>query len=522
MVLISTPIISTDKGIAALLALSLAVSFLLFIMLKRKRGNAYQHLPLPPGPYGLPILGSLPFINRNLHHYFAGLARTYGPVLSLRLGSKLCVAISSPSAARQILKDQDVAFANHATPAAARFYFRGSNPNLLLAPYGPLWRTMRKTAVQEMLNAASIEVVAPFRRREMRRTVEELLASARTGAAVDVRETTFKTMLNMMTSMLWGERVASAGEGKEFRRAIEDVVELLMAPNVADFFPVVAALDPQGLGRRVKKLMGWIYKYLDMTVEKKKRMMAGGERRRDVLEALLDLVEMGNPEAPFTLDNAYKLMVDLIGAGTDSTSTTVEWAMAELLSDPTRMQKAHQELDAVVGKHRVVEESDIPQLRYICAVVKETFRLHPAIPLLIPHCPSSQSAIGGYSVPAGTTVFVNVWAIHRDPCLWGKDAEEFRPERFLETGNEKINFYVGGNDQFCYMPFGAGRRACAGTAMGERVVHYMLASLLHSFEWHLPEGASMDSEEEFGTVLRRAGQLIAVPTMRLAKPELYS
>lgn len=295
-------------AISALLTLFLTTLILFPILLiKLMQRNSKQLLPLPPGPRGLPILGSLLFLSPNLHHYFSALSQSYGPVLSLRLGSKLCVVISSPSAAREIFKTQDNIFANHAAPASAAVYLRNSSPNILFAPFGPLWRMLRKTAVREMLSAAGIEAVAPFRSKEMRRTVADVWGKAGSGAAVDVRETAFRTMLNMMTGMLWGERVACVGEGREFRRAIEGVVDLLTVPNVADFFPATAWVDAQGMGRRMRKLLAWINKYLDEIVERKKRMMAVGERRRDVLESLLDCVDQGEP--PFTLDNFYKLVV---------------------------------------------------------------------------------------------------------------------------------------------------------------------------------------------------------------------
>ncbi|KAH0464794.1 hypothetical protein IEQ34_004897 [Dendrobium chrysotoxum] len=522
MALMITPNISVGTAIAAiLLTLSLTRLFPFLIRLKSKQGKEKQLLPLPPGPHGLPILGSLPFLKPNLHQYFSGLARTYGPVFSIRLGYKLFVVISSPSAAREILKDQDAAFANHVIPAAILFNYKGSRPDLLWASYDTHWRIMRKIVAREMLSPASLEAMVPIRRGEMRRTVENVWAKAKMGVTVHVRDTAFLTMLNMATSMLWGERAAYDCNEKELQRAIKELIGLFMAPNVADFFPVLAPLDPQGFGRRVNKVTEWIIKYLEKIVEKKKQKMAVGERRRDVLEVLLDLVEIGNPQEPFTMDDLFKLIMNLMEASTNTISTVVEWSMAELLSDPTKMRIAQQELDDVIGKHRVVEESDIPQLHYLCAIVKEALRLHPPSPLLIPHSPSSQCVVGGFSVPAGTTVLVNIWKIQRDPHLWGEDAEEFKPERFLATGKEMNDFYLRGNDQFCYFPFGAGRRMCVGFALGEKMVIYMLVSLLHSFDWRLPENVTLELREKFGTVLVMAEELVVAPAARLDKPELY-
>ncbi|KAI0520500.1 hypothetical protein KFK09_007976 [Dendrobium nobile] len=506
--------------VTALLTLSLTRLFLFLICLKSKQGKEKQLLPLPPGPLGLPILGSLPFVKPNVHQYFSDLAQTYGPILSIRLGYKLFVVISSPSTAREILKDQDATFANRSIPAAILFNYNGSRPDLLWAPNDSHWRLMRKTVAREMIHPARLEDMAPIRRREMRRTVERVWARAKMGVTVHMREVAFLTMLNMLMSILWGEGANDCDE-ENLQRAVREHIFLFFAPNVADFFPVVAPLDPQGLGRRVKKATGWIIKYLEKVVEKKKQKMAVGERRGDMLEVLLDLIETGNPQEPFTMDDLFKLILDLMEASTDSVATVIEWAMAELLHDPKKMRIAQQELDDVIGKHRVVEESDITQLHYVSAIIKETLRLHPPAPFLVPHCPSSQCVVRGFSVPAGTTIIVNIWKIHRDTDFWGEDAEEFKPERFLATEKEMNDFNLKWNDQFYYLPFGAGRRMCVGYALGEKMVIYLLASLLHSFEWRLPENVTLELQEKFGTVLVLAEELVVAPVARLDKPELY-
>lgn len=206
----------------------------------------------------------------------------------------------------------------------------------------------------------------------------------------------------------------------------------------------------------------------------------------------------------------------MVVGGTDTTSNTVEWAIAEMMNKPDTLRKAQEELDAVVGKENVVEESHLPKLHYLSAVVKEVLRLHPALPLLVPHCPSQTCAVGGYTIPEGARVFVNVWAIHREPSIW-PDPLDFNPDRFLNA-SEKWDFT--GND-FSYFPFGSGRRICAGIAMAERMVMYSIASLVHCFDWSLPDGPKLDLSEKFGIVLKKAEPLIAIPTPRLSNPDLY-
>jgi len=204
----------------------------------------------------------------------------------------------------------------------------------------------------------------------------------------------------------------------------------------------------------------------------------------------------------------------MVVGGTDTTSNTVEFAMAEILNKPEVLSKVQEELDAVVGKESIVEEHHIHKLPYLLAVMKETLRLHPVLPLMVPHCPSKSCVIGGYTIPKGTRVFVNVWAIHRDPSIWVNPLE-FDPARFL---NAKFDF--SGND-FSYLPFGSGRRSCAGITMAERMVLFSLASILHSFDWKLPEGEQLNLEEKFGIVLSKRVPLTLIPEPRLSNPSLY-
>lgn len=204
-------------------------------------------------------------------------------------------------------------------------------------------------------------------------------------------------------------------------------------------------------------------------------------------------------------------------AGTDTSSSTVEWAMAELIRHPNIMAQVRKELDSVVGRDRLVSDLDLPNLTYLQAVIKETFRLHPSTPLSLPRMASDSCEINGYHIPKGATLLVNVWAIARDPNDWNNPLE-FRPERFL-PGGERPNADVRGND-FEVIPFGAGRRICAGMNLGLRMVQLLTATLAHAFEWELADGLipeKLDMEESYGLTLQRAAPLMVHPRPRLSK-----
>jgi flavonoid 3'-monooxygenase len=205
----------------------------------------------------------------------------------------------------------------------------------------------------------------------------------------------------------------------------------------------------------------------------------------------------------------------LLVAGTDPTSITVEWAVAELIR-----KQAQEELDNIVGRDRLISESDLPRLTFLNAIIKEIFRLHPSTPLLLPRMASEECEVAGYHIPSGTELLVNLWGIARDPALWPNPLE-FRPARFLPGGSHE-NVDIKGCD-FRLIPFGAGRRICAGLSWGLRMVTLTTATLLHSFDWELPAGQTPDKlnmEEAYSLLLQRAVPLMVHPVPRLL-PSAY-
>lgn len=207
----------------------------------------------------------------------------------------------------------------------------------------------------------------------------------------------------------------------------------------------------------------------------------------------------------------------MVIGGTNTTSSVVEWTLSELMLHQDVITKLQEELTEVVGINNIVEEFHIQKLQYLHATVKEALRLHPPTPLLLPRWTTQDCNVGGYKIPKNAKVFLNVWAMHRDPQFWDNPSE-FRPDRFLRE-DTKLN-YFGNNFQF--LPFGSGKRICAGLPLGERMLIYVLATFVHMFNWKLPDGTEPDASEKFGIVLEKANPLVAIPTARLPNLELYS
>ncbi|CAI0450800.1 unnamed protein product [Linum tenue] len=203
---------------------------------------------------------------------------------------------------------------------------------------------------------------------------------------------------------------------------------------------------------------------------------------------------------------------DMFAAGTDTSYTVLEWAMTELLRHPKTMERLRDEARRVGKGEAEINEDDLDEMLYLKAVMKETLRMYPPIPLLVPRKPSRSVEIEGYHVPAGTMTMVNAWAIGRDPGIW-EQPEEFMPERFLNDGC-KVDFR--GQD-FELIPFGAGRRGCPGISFAMATNELVLANMVNGFDWSLPEGMrvdELDMGECPGLTIHKKVKLVAVCTPR--------
>ncbi|PNX90881.1 cytochrome p450 [Trifolium pratense] len=207
------------------------------------------------------------------------------------------------------------------------------------------------------------------------------------------------------------------------------------------------------------------------------------------------------------------ILLDMIVASIDTSAATIEWALSELLRHPRVMKKLQDEIQNEVGNKRMVEEKDLKKLNYLDMVVDETLRLHPVSPLLLPRECRESITIDGYFIKEKTRVIVNALTIGRDPNIWSENAEEFYPERFI---NKKMNYE--GHEEFESIPFGFGRRRCPGIQLGLRTVRFVLAQLVHCFNWKLPYNISpsnLNMDEKFGQSIHRAQHLHAIPIYRL-------
>ncbi|KAG1368606.1 putative Isoflavone 2'-hydroxylase [Cocos nucifera] len=453
-------------------AIFLAI-LLFFIRLGRGKNS-------PPCPPSLPILGHLHLLKKPLHRSLTALSARYGPIISLRFGSRPVLLISSPDAAEECFSKNDVIFANRPRFLAGK-HLGYNYTTIVWASYGHHWRNLRRIATVEIFSTARLHSFSGIRREEVMLLVRRLVSDSKDEDGyrkVQLKKRFFELTLNVMMRMIagkryYGEDVEDSEEARRFQEIAEETFVLSAATNLGDFLPILRFLDHRGvLERKLKRLQEKRDAFVQGLIDEHRRDGGGEGRRKTIVDVLLSL-QQGDPE--YYTDEIIKgVIVVLLAAGTDTTAVTMEWAMSVLLNHPEVLKKAREELDLQVGEDRLVDESDLPKLPFLHAIINETLRLYPPAPILPAHESSEDCIVGGYRVPRGTVLLVNAWAIQREPKLW-PEPTSFRPERLLEAGREK--------ELHGMLPFGWGRRGCPGEGLAMRVVGLALGSLVQCFEW---------------------------------------
>ncbi|XP_011099348.1 cytochrome P450 81E8-like [Sesamum indicum] len=468
--------ISWLYGLLWLFVLALAFNF---------SSKGKRKLPPSPAP-ALPLLGHLHHLKLPLHLTYHKLSQKLGPIFSLRFGTRLMVVVSSPAIVEECFTKNDIVLANRPQFILAK-YIGYNYTTLVASPYGEYWRNLRRLTTIEIFSTARLNKFQSIRHDEVRLMLENLYKNSyQDFARVELRsrfaELTFNNIMRMVAGKRYFGEADENEEAKQFRDLIVEVVKLGGVSNPADFFPVFRWIDYKGLEKTLARFGAKMDAFLQRLIDQHRRDKGGNT----MIDHLLSLQE--SDPAYYTDVIIKGIIMVMLLAGTETSASTMEWAMAALLNHPPKLDKARVEIDNLVGNNRLVNESDLSKLPYIQNIISETFRLFPTAPVLVPHEASADCKLGGYDIPRGTIVQVNAWAIHRDPTVWD-DPTSFNPERFEEVGE------VGPTK---LLPFGMGRRSCPGNGLANRVVGLTLASLIHCFEWQRTDDALIDLTEGKG------------------------
>ncbi|XP_050229781.1 desmethyl-deoxy-podophyllotoxin synthase-like [Mercurialis annua] len=487
-----------------ILSFPFLILFFLFLLILWNKFKTIRNtkLNLPPGPRKLPIIGNLHQLTGGvLHHKLRDLAKKYGSVMHLQIGEIPTIIISSPESAKQVLQTHDLIFAQRPFLLAADIILYKA-ADIAFAPYGDHYRQLRKICMLELLNSKRVHLFRPIREEEVSNFIRAISSSA--GSPINLTKMLHSLSSNITVRAAFGDKCPLDLE--EFLPLAQDVLNSVSGLSMADLFPSFKWLHAiTGIHYRLRKL----HKKVDLVLEK----IINGHRisraaseinimDEDILHVFLNLQAKGNLDLPLTIDSIKAVILDIVIGGTDTSATTIEWAMSELIKNPKSMKKAQAEARQVFDGKRIIGE-----LKYLKLVIKETLRLHPPAPLLGRKELNEQCQISGFDIPAGTRVFVNACALGRDPNYWF-EAEKFIPERFIDNPLD----FRGAN--FEYLPFGSGRRICPGYIFGMANIELALAHLLYQFDWELPnitEKEDLDMTEELGAVVKRKHDLYLIP-----------
>ncbi|KAL0671906.1 hypothetical protein Bca4012_034610 [Brassica carinata] len=506
----------TSENAMSLLFCFISSCFLVFITARFRRGSRLT-VTLPPGPPRLPFIGNIHQVGKNPHRSFADLSKTYGPIMSLNLGSLKSVVITSPEAAREVLRTHDQILSARKSTDSIRSVGHHEVSVIWLPASSARWRMLRKLSINQMFSPQRMEATKALRMKKMQELVSFMHERSEKEEAVDISRASFTTVLNIISNILFSVDLGSydvTSKSNRFRDTVIATMEAAGKPDAANYFPFMRFLDLQGNRKNMKACTEGLFRvfrgFIDAKRTEKSLDNSKDVSDSDFLDALLVLAE--GDESELDNNDIEHLLLDMFAAGTDTSSSTLEWAMAELLNNPKSLARAQAEMDCVIGQNGIVQEADISHLPYLRAVVKETFRLHPAAPFLVPRKAEADVKVLGFMVPKDTQVLVNVWAIGRDPAVW-ENPTRFEPERFLGKETD-----VKGRD-YELTPFGGGRRICPGLPLAVVTVSLMLGSLLYFFDWKLPNGVAsedLDMDETFGITLHRTNPLHAVPVKKRA------
>ncbi|XVE50818.1 hypothetical protein DITRI_Ditri01bG0194000 [Diplodiscus trichospermus] len=475
--------------------------------LKRTKANK-STLNLPPGPRKLPIIGNIhQLISSMPHHTLRDLAKKYGPLMYLQLGEVPTVVVSSAKVAEEVLKSYDINFSSKPYRFAAEILTYNFKA-IVFTPYGNYWRQMKKICIMELLSPTRVQSFQSIREEEVSDFIKSIASNE--GSPINLSEKIFSLSYGITSRAAFGKK--SKGQ-LEFIRLVSEGLKLGVGLSLADMFPSIEVLKLiTGLKNKAEKIHQASDKIVEDIVnkhkERRKRMIEEGEQavERDLVDVLLKLQEQGDLELPLTNDNIKAVIQDMFAAGSETTSTTMEWAISELLKNPKLMKMAQNEVRQVFGENGSVTGERIHELKFLRAIVKETLRLHPPVVLIMREC-QENCVINGFDIPAKTKVIIAAWAMGRDPSYW-EDGEEFRPEKFLDNSIDFRGTDLG------YIPFGAGRRTCPGISFAISSVELTLANLLYHFDWKLPNGMKLedlDMTEALSLTVRRKKELILIP-----------
>ncbi|QHN84424.1 3,9-dihydroxypterocarpan 6A-monooxygenase [Arachis ipaensis] len=467
-----------------------------------------QQLPSPPS---LPIIGHLHLLGSVIPKSFQALANLYGPLIQLRLGASTCILVSNAHVAREVMKTHELNFCYRPNFGSSEYFlYKGSY--FIAAPYGPYWRFMKKLCVTQLLSSSQLGRFMHVREQEIKKLLKSLMVCSSEGRECDLGFELTTLTNNILCRMAMSTTCFDNNDDAvEIHGLVKEFLEVGAKLSIGEVLGPLGKFDLFGYGKKLAKVVAKFDRILERIMEEHEHDGGDdeGETTLDMMDILLRVYRDPNAQVKLTRNDIKAFFLDIFLAGTDTSSVALQWSMAEILNHPIILNKLRAEIAAVVGSTRMVNESDVPNLPYLQAIVKEVLRLHPTAPFALRQS-AQDCIINGYEVKSQTRTLINVYAIMRDPQSWD-NPENFIPERFLETTHNDI-IKMSVND-FRYIPFGFGRRGCPGSSLALTVIQTTIAALIQCFDWKIKGGDRVNMEEGSSFSAGLAKPLLCYPIL---------
>ncbi|KAB2081172.1 hypothetical protein ES319_A05G114500v1 [Gossypium barbadense] len=523
---VSSISVATFLSICSTFAVMAFAFYFLFKFLSGGNGKAKQ-APLPPlllKPW--PIVGNLPemLINkptfRWIHELMKGI--TTG-IACIRFGNVHVIVITCPEISCQFLKNQDAVFASRPVSMSTDVTTKGYLTTALV-PFGDQWKKMKKVLMGELLSTTRHRWLHDKRVEEadnLVRYVYNLCTSA--GGLVNVRVASQQYCGNVPRKMLFNRRYFGEGkedggpgfEEEEHISAVFTILAYLYSFCVSDYLPRLRGLDLDGHEKVMAGALSVMQKYHDPIIDERIQQWRNGEKEDvdDLLDVMISMKD-AHDDPILTPDEIKAQITEIMIATVDNPSNAVEWALAEMLNRPEIMEKAAEEIDSVVGRERLVQETDFTNLNYVKACAREAFRLHPIAPFNVPHVSVADTTVANYFIPKGSHVLLSRTGLGRNPKFWD-DALKFKPERHLKGGGVSLALT---ESELRFISFSTGMRGCKGVLLGTSMTVMLFSRLLQCFTWTIPP----TSQKPIDLSEAKDNLFLANPLVAVAKPRLPS
>ncbi|XP_061341840.1 isoleucine N-monooxygenase 2-like [Gastrolobium bilobum] len=476
---------------------------------------------LPPGPKPWPIVGNLPemLANKPAFRWIHKLMQEMNTEIAcIRLGNVHVITITSPTIACEFLRKHDADFASRPISMSTHIVSSGYVTTALV-PFGEQWKKMKKMVANHLFSPMKHQWLQDKRTEEADNLMFYIYNKCKNvndRGLVNVRDVAQHYCGNVIRKMIFIARYFGKGrkdggpgfEEAEHVDAIFILLKYIYAFSVSDYISWLSALDLDGHQSQLKKAMRIMNKYHDPIIEERIKQWNDGSKtdEEDLLDVMISLKD------PLLTSKQIKAqIIELMMVVVDNPSNAVEWALAVMINQPELLQRATEELDNVVGKHRLVQESDIPKLNYVKACAREAFRLHPIVPFSVLHACMNDTVVANYLIPKGSHILLSRRGIGRNPKVWN-EPHKFKPERHLKSDGSDV---VLSEPHLKFITFSTGRRSCPGGTLGTTMTIMLFARLIHGFTWSAPPNVPSINLAE-----SKDGTLLAESLVAVAKPKL--